>query len=146
MQKASLTTAIETGALLSGGAVESALILLVLLQLHRSYFTRVISGSEGMVNRSHRLIPSCVAVYLGASRMIAIVQDLYDREPELTARMLGYWSNTFSAAVRRLDARDTIDFILTFESGGSLSTRFPGSSRLSGTNGIRGTRTSTIFV
>ncbi|KIY68323.1 hypothetical protein CYLTODRAFT_421738 [Cylindrobasidium torrendii FP15055 ss-10] len=83
MQKASLTTAIET----------------VLLQLHRYYFARVLSGKEGMVNRAHRFIPSCVAVYLSASRMIAIVQDLYDREPELTSRMLGYWSNTFSAAV-----------------------------------------------
>ncbi|PBK97603.1 hypothetical protein ARMGADRAFT_961148 [Armillaria gallica] len=83
MQKASLTTAIET----------------VLLQLHRSYFTRVVSGAEGIVNRHHRYIPSCVAVFLSASRMIATVQDLYDREPELTSRILGYWSNTFSAAV-----------------------------------------------
>jgi len=40
-----------------------------------------------------------VAVVLSASRMIATVQDLYDREPHLTARILGYWSNAFSAAV-----------------------------------------------
>jgi len=40
-----------------------------------------------------------VAVVLSASRMIATVQDLYHSEPHLTARILGYWSNAFSAAV-----------------------------------------------
>ena len=28
-----------------------------------------------------------------------MVQDVYDREPHLTARILSYWSNAFSAAV-----------------------------------------------
>jgi hypothetical protein len=43
-----------------------------------------------------------VAVFLSASRMIATVQDLYQREPHLTARILGYWSNAFSATVNTL--------------------------------------------
>lgn len=31
--------------------------------------------------------------------MIANVYDLYTHEPLLTARILGYWSNAFSASV-----------------------------------------------
>lgn len=31
--------------------------------------------------------------------MIANIQELYEHEPYLTARILGYWSNAFSAAV-----------------------------------------------
>lgn len=73
---------------------------LVLLQLHRSFFTRALSGPEESFNRRHKYAPSVVAVFLSASRMIATVQDLYHREPQLTARILGYWSNAFSAAVR----------------------------------------------
>ena len=51
------------------------------------------------MNRRHKYAPSVVAVVLSASRMIATVQDLYDCEPHLTVRILGYWSNAFSAAV-----------------------------------------------
>lgn len=51
------------------------------------------------MNRRHKYAPSVVAVVLSASRMIAMVQDVYDREPHLTARILSYWSNAFSAAV-----------------------------------------------
>ncbi|KAG6889813.1 hypothetical protein C0992_003928 [Termitomyces sp. T32_za158] len=83
MQKASLSIALEA----------------VLLQLHRSFFTRALSGPEESFNRRHKYAPSVVAVFLSASRMIATVQDLYHREPQLTARILGYWSNAFSAAV-----------------------------------------------
>lgn len=83
MQKASLSTALEA----------------VLLQLHRTFFTRALSGPEEAFNRRHKYAPSVVAVFLSASRMIATVQDLYQREPQLTARILGYWSNAFSAAV-----------------------------------------------
>lgn len=71
----------------------------VLLQLHRTFFTRALSGPEEAFNRRHKYAPSVVAVFLSASRMIATVQDLYQREPQLTARILGYWSNAFSAAV-----------------------------------------------
>ncbi|KAF9005440.1 hypothetical protein BDQ17DRAFT_1240026 [Cyathus striatus] len=67
--------------------------------LHRTFFTRALSGPEEAFNRRHKYAPSVVAVFLSASRMIATVQDLYHREPQLTARILGYWSNAFSAAV-----------------------------------------------
>jgi len=76
----------------------------VLLQLHRTFFTRALSGPEEAFNRRHKFAPSVVAVFLSASRMIATVQDLYQREPQLTARILGYWSNAFSAAVNILFA------------------------------------------
>ncbi|KAI3616044.1 hypothetical protein WG66_014000 [Moniliophthora roreri] len=71
----------------------------VLLQLHRSYFMRALSGPEEAFNRRHRHAPSVVAVFLSASRMIATVQEMFSREPELTIRISGYWSNAFSAAV-----------------------------------------------
>ncbi|TFK69543.1 hypothetical protein BDN72DRAFT_840268 [Pluteus cervinus] len=83
LQRASLATALEA----------------VLLQLHRSFFTRALSGPEEAFNRRHKYAPSVVAVFLSATRMIATVQDLFHREPELTSRILGYWSNAFSAAV-----------------------------------------------
>lgn len=71
----------------------------MLLQLHRTFFTRALSGPEEAFNRRHKYAPSVVAVFLSASRMIATVQELFNREPQLTARILGYWSNAFSAAV-----------------------------------------------
>ncbi|KDR82362.1 hypothetical protein GALMADRAFT_58437 [Galerina marginata CBS 339.88] len=73
--------------------------LSILLQLHRQFFTRALSGPEEAFNRRHKYAPSVVAVFLSASRMIANVSDLYEREPQLTARILGYWSNAFSASV-----------------------------------------------
>jgi hypothetical protein len=33
--------------------------------------------------------------------MIAAVQELYRREPHLTSRICGYWSNAFSSAVSK---------------------------------------------
>ncbi|KAF9523895.1 fungal-specific transcription factor domain-containing protein [Crepidotus variabilis] len=83
VQRASLSTALEA----------------VLLQLHRQFFTRALSGPEEGFNRRHKFAPSVVAVFLSASRMIAAVQDLYNHEPHLAARILGYWSNAFSATV-----------------------------------------------
>ncbi|KAJ3992327.1 fungal-specific transcription factor domain-containing protein [Lentinula boryana] len=71
----------------------------VLLQLHRTYFMRALSGPEEAFNKRHRYAPSVVAVWLGAVHMIAAVESMYRYEPELTARILGYWSNTFSAVV-----------------------------------------------
>ncbi|KDQ25531.1 hypothetical protein PLEOSDRAFT_1097493 [Pleurotus ostreatus PC15] len=83
MQKASLSTALEA----------------VLLQLHRTFFTRALSGPERAFNRRHPFAPSVVAVFLSASRMIATVEALFRREPNLTSRILAFWSNAFSAAV-----------------------------------------------
>ncbi|KAJ7600808.1 fungal-specific transcription factor domain-containing protein [Mycena floridula] len=83
MQKASLATALEA----------------VLLQLHRNFFLQSVSSPEQAFNRSNPYAPSVVAVFLSASRMIATLQDLYMREPRMTSRLLGYWSNAFSASV-----------------------------------------------
>ena len=100
MQKASLSIALEAGALRLPPIIACFHVVHpVLLQLHRSFFTRALSGPEEAFNRRHKYAPSVVAVFLSASRMIATVQDLYQREPQLTARILGYWSNAFSAAV-----------------------------------------------
>lgn len=83
MQKASLTTALEA----------------VLLQLHRTWFTRALNGTGEAFNRRHRYAPSVVAVFLSACRMIATVEELYRREPELSSRIYFLWSNAVSAAV-----------------------------------------------
>ncbi|KAF8340767.1 hypothetical protein F5887DRAFT_439676 [Amanita rubescens] len=77
----------------------SAALEAVLLQLHRTFFIRALSGPEEAFNRRHKYAPSVVAVFLSASRMVATIQDLFQREPQLTARLLGYWSNAFSSAV-----------------------------------------------
>ncbi|KAK2460473.1 hypothetical protein APHAL10511_007520 [Amanita phalloides] len=71
----------------------------VLLQLHRTFFIRSLSGPEEAFNRRHKYAPSVVAVFLSASRMVATIQELFHREPQLTARLSGYWSNAFSSAV-----------------------------------------------
>lgn len=102
MQKASLLTTLEASMsplqLFKHSVRVNLFYSTVLLQLHRQFFTRALSGPKE-VNRRHKYAPSVVAVVLSASRMIATVQDLYDREPRLTARILSYWSNAFSAAV-----------------------------------------------
>lgn len=73
--------------------------LLVLLQLHRFYFIRALSCPEEALNRRHKYAPSVVAVFMSASRMIAMVQELFQKEPDKTARIMWYWSNAFSATV-----------------------------------------------
>jgi len=73
--------------------------LSVLLQLHRFYFIRALSCPEEALNRRHKHAPSVVAVFMSASRMIATVQELFQQEPEKTARIMWYWSNAFSATV-----------------------------------------------
>ncbi|KAF9046758.1 hypothetical protein BJ165DRAFT_1190906 [Panaeolus papilionaceus] len=83
LQRASVSTSLEA----------------VLLQLHRQFFTKALSGPEEPFNRRHKYAPSVVAVFLSASRMIATVQELYTHEGPLAARILGYLSNAFSAAV-----------------------------------------------
>lgn len=74
---------------------------IVLLQLHRTYFMRALSGPEEAFNKRHRYAPSVVAVWLGAVRMIAAMETLYHREPQLSTRVVGFWSNAFSAVVSR---------------------------------------------
>lgn len=102
MQRASLSTALEAGKSYRRLLLCFSLnppFLIVLLQLHRTFFTRALSGPEEAFNRKHKYAPSVVAVFLSATRMIANIQELYEHEPYLTARILGYWSNAFSAAV-----------------------------------------------
>lgn len=62
---------------------------------------RALSGPEEAFNKRHRYAPSVVAVWLGAVRIIAAMESLYHREPELSARVVGFWSNVFAAVVGR---------------------------------------------
>jgi len=48
---------------------------------------------------NHEFAPSVLATYLSASTLIATVDDLYEREQNLSVRFLHFWFNVFSAAV-----------------------------------------------
>lgn len=82
MQRASLSTALEAGRshllLCESFWLNDALFQIVLLQLHRAFFTRALSGPEEAFNRKHKYAPSVVAVFLSATRMIANIQELYE--------------------------------------------------------------------
>ena len=48
----------------------------------------------------HKFAPSAVATYLSASRLIATLKALEEREPQLGKRFMCFWFNAFSGAVR----------------------------------------------
>jgi hypothetical protein len=74
--------------------------LKVILQLHRQFFTKALSTPEEPFTQRHKYAPSVVAIFLSASRLIASLHEFHNREPLLAGRILGYWSNAHSAAVR----------------------------------------------
>ena len=69
-----------------------------LLQLHRRFFAEAMSGPEPF-NLDHKYAPSVLATYLGAASLISTIETLFDHEPQLSARFLYFWFNTYSAAV-----------------------------------------------
>ncbi|KDR82363.1 hypothetical protein GALMADRAFT_57068 [Galerina marginata CBS 339.88] len=71
---------------------------IALLQLHRRYFTEAMNGPDAF-DFSHLFAPSVIATYLGASSLISAVETLFNQEPQLSARFLHFWFNSFSAVV-----------------------------------------------
>ncbi|KAI6147550.1 fungal-specific transcription factor domain-containing protein [Pisolithus thermaeus] len=71
---------------------------IVLLQLHRNFFTEALNTYDAFSYR-HRLAPSVVATYLSATRLIATLKILEEREPQLSKRFMCFWFNAFSGAV-----------------------------------------------
>ncbi|KXN83107.1 hypothetical protein AN958_01778 [Leucoagaricus sp. SymC.cos] len=69
-----------------------------LLQLHRRYFTQAMNNVKPF-DMNHEHAPSVLATYLSASTLIATVEELYEREQNLSVRFLHFWFNVFSAAV-----------------------------------------------
>ncbi|TFK69541.1 hypothetical protein BDN72DRAFT_767830 [Pluteus cervinus] len=69
-----------------------------LLQLHRRHFTEAMSGPEPFTLQ-HKYTPSVLATYLGTSSLISAVEELYERERQLSVRFLHFWFNSFSASV-----------------------------------------------
>jgi hypothetical protein len=69
-----------------------------LLQLHRRYFTQAMNSHEPF-DMHHEYAPSVLATYLSASNLIAAVEQLYEKESQLSVRFLHFWFNVFSAAV-----------------------------------------------
>jgi len=71
---------------------------IVLLQLHRNFFTEALSDCDAFSYR-HKFAPSVVASYLSAGRLIATLKTLEEREPQLGKRFMCFWFNAFSGAV-----------------------------------------------
>lgn len=71
----------------------------VLLQLHRNFFTEAVSDYNAF-SYHHKFAPSAVATYLSATRLIATMKALEEREPQLSKRFMCFWFNAFSGAVR----------------------------------------------
>ncbi|KAH7926481.1 hypothetical protein BV22DRAFT_1128172 [Leucogyrophana mollusca] len=71
---------------------------IVLLQLHRNFFTEALSD-HGAFSYRHKYAPSALATYLSASKLVATLDQLLQREPQLSKRFMCFWFNAFSGAV-----------------------------------------------
>lgn len=70
----------------------------VLLQLHRNFFTEALSDFDAFTYR-HKYAPSVLATFLSASRLVATLEIMLRREPQLSKRFMCFWFNAFSGAV-----------------------------------------------
>jgi hypothetical protein len=71
-----------------------------LLNLHRSYFISALEESPVDL-ASHSFIPSVLAVYRSAWRLMRGLRFIWGVAPELVSKMNAAWSQALSAAVRR---------------------------------------------
>ncbi|KAI6041369.1 fungal-specific transcription factor domain-containing protein [Pisolithus marmoratus] len=71
---------------------------IVLLQLHRNFFTEALNTCDAFSYR-HKLAPSVVATYLSATQLITTLKIMEEREPQLSKRFMCFWFNAFSGAV-----------------------------------------------
>ncbi|KAG1743311.1 fungal-specific transcription factor domain-containing protein [Suillus paluster] len=71
---------------------------IVLLQLHRNFFTEALSDFDTFTYQ-HKYAPSVLATYLSASRLVATLGTMLRREPQLSKRFMCFWFNAFSGAV-----------------------------------------------
>ncbi|KAG2060619.1 hypothetical protein BDR06DRAFT_986789 [Suillus hirtellus] len=71
---------------------------IVLLQLHRNFFTEALSDFDAFTYR-HKYAPSVLATFLSASRLVATFETMLRREPQLSKRFMCFWFNAFSGAV-----------------------------------------------
>ncbi|TFY79464.1 hypothetical protein EWM64_g4544, partial [Hericium alpestre] len=70
---------------------------ILLMQLHRTYFTQALSLPDGF-SWSHRYAVSVLATYHDACQTILSLESLHQQALELSARFALFWSNAFSAA------------------------------------------------
>ena len=76
------------------------IILLVLLNIHRRYFSQALQDSP-VDPLKHRYGPSVMAIYRSAWRLIVSHSSIADCIPDIIARIPIIWSQAFSAAVCR---------------------------------------------
>lgn len=69
-----------------------------LLNLHRSYFISALEESPEDL-ASHSFIPSVLAVYRSAWRLMRSLRYIWGAAPELISKMNVAWSQALSAAV-----------------------------------------------
>ncbi|KAH0586545.1 hypothetical protein H2248_007770 [Termitomyces sp. 'cryptogamus'] len=70
---------------------------IALLQLHRRFFTEAMSLPEAFDLATHPYAPSVLATCLAAASLVESIETLFDNEPQLSARFLYFWFNTYSA-------------------------------------------------
>lgn len=75
-------------------------VLAALLNMHRRYFAQALQDSPSDP-LNHRYGPSVMAIYRSAWRLIGSHISGINRIPDLVARIPIFWSQAFSAAVRR---------------------------------------------
>ncbi|KAG6835911.1 hypothetical protein H0H93_013451, partial [Arthromyces matolae] len=78
--------------------MQRALVATTLLQLHRKFFTEAMSHPETFDIAAHPYAPSVLATCLGAASLIESIETLFENEPQLSARFLYFWFNSYSAA------------------------------------------------
>ena len=119
-------------------------ITIVLLQLHRNYFTQCLNGPEPF-SLSHPYAPSVAATYASACCLISGFELVMKHQPLHCKRVFGYWFNVFSAVVcsRYLLRRGRV---LTISLGGYLLFRSEGASRFSSCIGSFGDAKNTIDI
>ncbi|KAG6810785.1 hypothetical protein H0H92_010352 [Tricholoma furcatifolium] len=63
-----------------------------------SFIEKAVSRPEAFDLATHPYAPSVLATCLGAASLIEGIETLFDNEPELSARFLYFWFNSYSAA------------------------------------------------
>jgi hypothetical protein len=70
-----------------------------LLNLHRAYFAQALHDRPNDLT-NHRYLPSVMATYRSAWRLIQSLRFVWEKEPAVLARISLAWSQALSAAVR----------------------------------------------
>ncbi|KAI0051390.1 hypothetical protein FA95DRAFT_269945 [Auriscalpium vulgare] len=71
---------------------------ILLLQLHRSFFTETVNRPEMFVSHHPYLVSAAATVY-SACQMISCMETVYGKQPALASRFTYFWSSTMAGAL-----------------------------------------------